>query len=369
MAQRDEIIRFANELLEVDRFPEYGTPGLQVLGADEVTKIACGVSSSKELFERAAAAGAQLVLVHHGMFWRNEPVWIDRRQRGRLEALFAGDISLVAYHLALDAHPELGNNALLATRSASRSSDRSARSARAGRCPSRSGSTISPARVRETVGREPLVFAHGPDRIQRVAICSGGAAGELIRAAHEGYDLFLTGEPEEPSLQTARELGIHFVAAGHDATERARRPGARRSAGGALRPRLGVHPGREPRLDAQSLQRVDDGVRPLDDHEVAAVGDDAQLRAQPARVLEGVLERQLGVAGAPEDDDRARRARGGRDAGRPPTIASAADLRVHVLALRGEEPVRRAWALSAATSETNQGRKRARRYQTRSAKR
>ena len=114
MAQRDEIIRFANELLEIDRFPEYGTPGLQVLGADDVTKIACGVSSSKELFERAAAAGAQLVLVHHGMFWRNEPVWIDRRQRGRLETLFAADLSLAAYHLALDAHPELGNNALLA---------------------------------------------------------------------------------------------------------------------------------------------------------------------------------------------------------------------------------------------------------------
>ena len=114
MAQRDEIIRYANELLEIHRFPEYGTPGLQVLGADEVTKIACGVSSSLELFERSAAAGAQLVIVHHGMFWRNEPVWIDRRQRGRLQALFAADLNLAAYHLALDAHPEIGNNALLA---------------------------------------------------------------------------------------------------------------------------------------------------------------------------------------------------------------------------------------------------------------
>ena len=75
-------------------------------------------------------------------------------------------------------------------------------------------------RVRETIGREPLVFPHGPERIERVAICSGGAGGELIRAAHEGYDLFLTGEPEEPSLQVSRELGIHFVAGGHDATER-----------------------------------------------------------------------------------------------------------------------------------------------------
>ena len=85
MAQRDEIIRFADELLATDRFPEYGTPGLQVLGADVVTKIACGVSSSKELLERVAATGAELLIVHHGMFWRNEPVWIDRRQRGRLE--------------------------------------------------------------------------------------------------------------------------------------------------------------------------------------------------------------------------------------------------------------------------------------------
>src|SRR5688572_25080826 len=111
MARRDEIIRLADELLEVHRFPEFGPPGLQVVGAEEVTKIACGVSASLELFERAVAAGAQLVLVHHGIFWRNEPRVIDRRQRGRLEALFAGDVNLAAYHLALDAHPELGNNA------------------------------------------------------------------------------------------------------------------------------------------------------------------------------------------------------------------------------------------------------------------
>ena len=220
MARRDEIIRFANELLEVDRFPEYGTPGLQVLGADEVTKIACGVSSSKELFECAAAAGAELVLVHHGMFWRNEPVWIDRRQRGRLEALFAGDISLVAYHLALDAHPELGNNALLADALGVVVERPFAEVGQGGRLREPVGIDVLTARVLETVGREPLVFAHGPDRIERVAICSGAAGRYLIDAAHEGYDLLLTGEPEEPSLQTARELEIHFVAAGHDATER-----------------------------------------------------------------------------------------------------------------------------------------------------
>jgi dinuclear metal center YbgI/SA1388 family protein len=220
VAQRDEIIRFADELLAVDRFPEYGTPGLQVLGADEVTKIACGVSSSKELFERAAATGAELVIVHHGMFWRNEPVWIDRRQRGRLETLFAADLSLAAYHLALDAHPELGNNALLGAALGVDVERPFAEVGQGGTLPEPLGIEDLTARVRETVGREPLVFPHGPARIERVAICSGAAGRFLIDAAHEGYDLLLTGEPEEPSLQTARELGIHFIAGGHDATER-----------------------------------------------------------------------------------------------------------------------------------------------------
>jgi dinuclear metal center YbgI/SA1388 family protein len=221
VAHRDEIVRFADELLEVDRWPEYGVPGLQVVGADEVRKVACGVSSSRELFERAAAAGAQLLVVHHGMFWRNEPVWIDRRQRGRLEALFSADLTLLAYHLALDAHPELGNNALLARELGVEVEGPFGDVGQGGRLrePVEAGALVD--RIREVAGgREPLVYAHGPERVERVAICSGGAAGELIRAAHEGYDLFLTGEPGEPSLNTARELGIHFVAAGHDATER-----------------------------------------------------------------------------------------------------------------------------------------------------
>jgi dinuclear metal center YbgI/SA1388 family protein len=221
VAPRDEIIGYANELLETHRFPEYGPPGLQVVGADEVTKIACGVSSSKELFERAAAAGAQLVIVHHGIFWRNEPVWIDRRQRGRLQALFAADLSLAAYHLALDAHAEIGNNALLAD-ALGVTDDRCAfAEVGVGGCLHEPWAVDAlVGRLRDVVGRDPLVVAHGPEQVQRVAICSGGAGGELIRAAHEGYDALLTGEPEEPSLQTARELGIHLVAAGHEATER-----------------------------------------------------------------------------------------------------------------------------------------------------
>ena len=116
MTARDEIVTYANELLEVERFPEFAPQGLQVVGASDVTTIACGVSSSRELFERSAALGAELVLVHHGLFWRNEPLIVDARLRGRLEALFRGEASLVAYHLALDAHPTLGNNAQLAAR-------------------------------------------------------------------------------------------------------------------------------------------------------------------------------------------------------------------------------------------------------------
>ena len=221
MAHRDDIVDYANELLEVHRFAEYGRPGLQVLGTDEVGKVACGVSASLELFRRAAAAGAQLLIVHHGMFWRNEPLLVDRRQRGRLEALFAADLTLLAYHLALDAHPTVGNNALLADALDVEVERPFAEVGQGGRLSEPTGITALVARIRETVGgREPIVFAHGPERIERVAICSGDAGSTLIQAALEDYDLLLTGEPEEPSLQTARELGIHFVAAGHDATER-----------------------------------------------------------------------------------------------------------------------------------------------------
>ena len=219
MARRDEIVAHANELLDIEKWPEFAPQGLQVVGAPEVTRIACGVSSSRELFERAVEAGAQLVLVHHGLFWRNEPLVVDARLRGRLEALFRGNASLVAYHLALDAHPELGNNAQLANALGARIDGVFAGLGAA--C------TVQPCTVAEladrvtaAVGREPLVLAGGGAEIRRVALVTGGAGSELIRAAHEGFDALITGEPEEPSLATARELGIHLLAAGHYATER-----------------------------------------------------------------------------------------------------------------------------------------------------
>jgi dinuclear metal center YbgI/SA1388 family protein len=220
VARRDDVLAFADELLEVTRFPEYGPAGAQVLGSDEVTKIVCGVSASRELFERAAAAGAELVVVHHGIFWRNEPLRIDRRQRGRLEALFAADLTLAAYHLALDAHPEVGNNAQLARRLG-------VEPARQFGLVGLGGSFAEPTtiadvltRLRDLTGREPVHLSGGPDPVREVAIATGQAGHDLIAAAHEGYELLITGEPEEPSLHTARELGIHLVAAGHYATER-----------------------------------------------------------------------------------------------------------------------------------------------------
>jgi dinuclear metal center YbgI/SA1388 family protein len=219
VANRDEIVRYANELLDVARWPEFAPPGLQVVGSDDVSLLACGVSGSRELFEQAVAAGAEMVLVHHGLFWRTEPLVVDARLRGRLESLFRGNASLLAYHLALDAHPELGNSAQLAKR--------------LGAVPDSSfggvglGCTIEPqgvdrltARVREAVERDPLVFAYGPAEIRRLAVSTGAAGYDLVSAAHEGYDALLTGEPEEPSLHAARELAIHLIAAGHHATER-----------------------------------------------------------------------------------------------------------------------------------------------------
>jgi len=171
MAHRDEIIAYANELLDLGSFEDYGPQGLQVTGAEDVTRVVCAVSSSLELFERAAAAGAQLVVVHHGVLWENESRVIDRRVRRRLQTLFDADINLAAYHLALDAHPESGNNALLAHELGVEVDVPFLELGVGGRVSTSLDEFLE--RVRDKINPDPLVFAEGPQELDRVAIVSG----------------------------------------------------------------------------------------------------------------------------------------------------------------------------------------------------
>ena len=161
------------------------------------------------------------MLVHHGLFWERDPRVIGPVMRDRLKALFDADLSLAAYHLALDAHPEVGNNALLAVELGvepeRRFADGLGYGGRLGDAPLPVSALAE--RVREKLDRMPLVFPYGPEEVTRVAICSGGAARYVADAAAEGYDCFVTGEADEPTKHAAKELGIHFVAGGHYATE------------------------------------------------------------------------------------------------------------------------------------------------------
>jgi dinuclear metal center YbgI/SA1388 family protein len=220
-----DAIEFLDRLLDAPTFSDYGPNGLQVPGADQITKVATGVSASVELAERAAAAGAQLLLVHHGLFWSGMPQHVDRALYRRLKPLFDHDIGLAAYHLPLDAHPEHGNNALIAEGlgavDAEGFADHEGRSI--GVRARFDGDGIAAdelrARVQRLTDREPLHLAFGPDRVRTIGIVSGGGASYLDDAIAAGLDAFVTGEPAERVMTQAREAGIHFVAAGHYATE------------------------------------------------------------------------------------------------------------------------------------------------------
>jgi dinuclear metal center YbgI/SA1388 family protein len=220
-----EILSFLDELLDPGGFDDYGPNGLQVPGREEVGRVVSGVSASLELFERAVAADAGLVLVHHGIFWDKAPRALTPAAAGRLRVLLTAEVNLVAYHLPLDAHPEVGNNALLADGLGAMAREPFAEhggravgvAARFGEDGVDAGELF--ARVAEVTGRAPLVFDDGPDRVRSLGIVSGGAAGDLETAIALGLDGFLTGEPSEPAMTTAREAGVHFIAAGHYATE------------------------------------------------------------------------------------------------------------------------------------------------------
>jgi dinuclear metal center YbgI/SA1388 family protein len=223
VAATAEIVSYLDELLDASSFEDYGPNGLQVPGAAEVELVVTGVSAHRELFERAAAEGATLVLCHHGLFWNAQPVALTGGLKGRLKTLFDSDIALAAYHLPLDAHPEVGNNALIcAALGLERGEPFGHHRGRPIGFVGRSeGLAFEELRERcaAAFGQEPFAWAAGPDTVRSVGIVSGGGASSLAEAVARGLDAFLTGEPAEPAMADAREAGVHFIAAGHYASE------------------------------------------------------------------------------------------------------------------------------------------------------
>lgn len=219
------LIAELDALLEPHRFRDYCPNGLQVPGKSTVAKLATGVSASAELFERALAVDADMILVHHGLFWGRSPSPIDLPMKRRLKLLFDADTSLAAYHLPLDAHPTLGNNALIAVGLGAETHTPFAHheGEPIGVLARFAGDGLDRAdlnaRVETLTARTPLTFPAGPTRIRTLAIVSGAGASYLDEAITTGADAFLTGEPAERVMTQARESNIHFIAAGHYATE------------------------------------------------------------------------------------------------------------------------------------------------------
>lgn len=220
-----DLIGYLDDLLSPVAYDDYGPNGLQVPGKDEIQAVVTGVSANLALFTHARDLGADLVLVHHGLFWAGPPRPLDQASKRRLQMLFDGDLALAAYHLPLDGHLEVGNNALLAQAIGAEEVAPFGRhhAATIGVRARFAGDGLRPdelvARVAAATERAPLAFADGPDPVRTVGIVSGAGADHLDEAIELGLDAFITGEPAERSMARAREAGVHFLAAGHYATE------------------------------------------------------------------------------------------------------------------------------------------------------
>ena len=224
MARIPEITAFLDDLLDAQGFDDYGPNGLQVPGPEEASVVATGVSAHRELFERAAEAGAELVLCHHGILWNAQPRAITAPLKARLEALFSAGMALAAYHLPLDAHPDVGNNALICAKLGLEQGAPigTVRSRPIGFvAEARGGIEFGELRARcaEVFGQDPFAWEFGPETVHRIGVVSGAGASVLPEVAPAGLDAFLTGEPAEHAMADAREAGMHFIAAGHYATE------------------------------------------------------------------------------------------------------------------------------------------------------
>ena len=219
---RNELLRGLDGLLQPERFKDYGPNGLQVEGKDSIQRIVSGVTASRALIEAAIAARADALFVHHGLFWRGQDGRIVGWMKERLRLLLAHDISLFAYHLPLDAHPDLGNNAQLGRVLGWQADQRFGEQELGCVAPAAfADAQALAAHVERVLGRAPtLVPGDSTRAIRRVAWCTGGAQGFFEAAIAAGADAFITGEISEPQAHLARETGVAFIAAGHHATER-----------------------------------------------------------------------------------------------------------------------------------------------------
>ena len=220
--KREELVDYLDGLLVPGKFRDYCPNGLQVEGCAEIVRLVAGVTASQALLDVAVARNADAILVHHGYFWKGEDGRVTGIRRKRLSSLLANDINLLAYHLPLDAHPELGNNAQLAQRLGWVEEGRFGEQDIAWL-----GSLVGPgtlaelaADVARVLGRAPLVIGEGSKLIRRIAWCSGGAQSYFEQAIALGIDAYLSGEISEQTVHLARESGVAYLAAGHHATER-----------------------------------------------------------------------------------------------------------------------------------------------------
>ena len=219
---REDLRVWLDALLDAGRFRDYCPNGLQVEGREHIRRIVCGVTASQALIEAAIERRADALLVHHGWFWKAEDGRVTGFRKQRMARLLEHDISLFAYHLPLDAHPELGNNSQLAARLGWSVTGRFAEQEIGFfGVPSAPTSVAGvAARIERVLGRRPLLVGD-PDRaVERIAWCSGGAQGYFEDALATNADVFVTGEISEQTVHLARETGMAFIGAGHHATER-----------------------------------------------------------------------------------------------------------------------------------------------------
>lgn len=225
MIKRDAMLNALDRLLQPEKFRDYCPNGLQVEGRDSVQRVVSGVTASQALIDAAVVEQADAILVHHGYFWKSEDARVRGMKKQRLQTLLRHDISLFAYHLPLDAHPQLGNNARLASVlglevEGGMEPGNPLSIGLIGRLPHAMSAEEFADYVESRLGRAVQHIGEREDEIETLAWCTGAAQGFIEQAQALGVDAYLSGEISEPTVHVARETGIHYFACGHHATER-----------------------------------------------------------------------------------------------------------------------------------------------------